>query len=199
MEQSELLERLVRILEELDLSYVVTGSMASIFYGEPRFTNDIDVVVALTPGTVAKFCAAFPSDEYYVSEDAARRAVFRRGQFNILVPGSGLKVDVIVPKDSPFDRSRFARRKWIEPIPGLRAVFASAEDVVVKKMESYKAGSSEKHLRDIAGILRVMGDQLDRIYIADWANRLDLVELWNDLVTEDAGQTDRLGPDANDR
>ena len=47
MEQGELLRRVVDTLERLHLTYLVTGSIATILYGEPRFTNDIDVVVQL--------------------------------------------------------------------------------------------------------------------------------------------------------
>ncbi len=45
-------------------------------------------------------------------------------------------------------------------------------------MEFYKAGGSEKHLRDIAGILKISGSEVDRKYITDWARRLGLVEIW---------------------
>ena len=53
MEQSELLQFLVTALERLGLRYFVTGSTVTIFYGEPRFTNDIDVVVDLPESAVA--------------------------------------------------------------------------------------------------------------------------------------------------
>jgi hypothetical protein len=156
--------------------------MATIFYGEPRFTNDIDVVVDLPADKIAAFCASFSSDAFYVSEESARRAVSRRRQFNIIHPASGLKVDVIIPQGTPLDRSRFARRKPIHPLPDLEATFASPEDVILKKMESYKVGGSDKHLSDIAGVFRVMGEQLDREYIADWARRLGLVDLLTEIL-----------------
>src|SRR4051812_49875741 len=98
MEPSELLQRIVAILERLGLRYFVTGSMATIFFGEPRFTNDIDIVVDLPVNRIAEFCAAFPAPEFYLSEETVHRAVSRRGQFNIIHPASGLKVDVMVPR-----------------------------------------------------------------------------------------------------
>lgn len=72
MEPFELLRYTVRVIENLGLRYFVTGSTATIFYGEPRFTNDIDVVVDLSAQQVAEFCRCFPADEFYVSESAAR-------------------------------------------------------------------------------------------------------------------------------
>jgi hypothetical protein len=182
MEPSELLHRVVVILERLGLRYFVTGSMATIFFGEPRFTNDIDIVVDLPAGRIAEFCAAFPAPEFYLSEETVHRAVSRRGQFNVIHPSSGLKVDVMVPVDSSFNRSRFSRVKRIRPTPGFDAVFSSAEDVILKKMEAYREGGSEKHLRDIAGVLKITGEHLDRGYIAEWADRMGTSEIWEEVL-----------------
>jgi hypothetical protein len=188
MEPSELLQRIVAILERLDLRYFVTGSMATIFFGEPRFTNDIDIVVDLPANRIAEFCAAFPSPELYLSEETVYRAVSRRGQFNIIHPASGLKVDIMVPADSSFNRSRFSRVKRIRPAPSFDAVFSSAEDVMLEKMEAYREGGSEKHLRDIAGVLKISGEHLDRAYMADWADRMGTSEIWEEVLRRSAEQ-----------
>ncbi|HEV2854162.1 MAG TPA: hypothetical protein VHC97_15315 [Thermoanaerobaculia bacterium] len=182
MEQSELLRRVTGVLERLGLRYFVTGSMATIFFGEPRFTNDIDIVVDLPASRIADLCAAFPSPEFYLSEETVRRAVARRGQFNIIQPASGLKVDVMVPADTPFNRGRFLRAQRVRPLPDLDAVFSSAEDVILKKMEAYLEGGSEKHLRDITGILKISGKDLDRSYIAEWAERMGTSEVWEEIL-----------------
>lgn len=186
MEPSELLRRIVAILERLGLRYFVTGSMATIFFGEPRFTIDIDIVVDLPANRIAEFCSAFPAPEFYLSEETIHRAVSRHGQFNVIHPTSGLKVDVMVPADSSFNRSRFSRVKRIRPVPGFDAVFSSAEDVILKKMEAYREGGSEKHLRDIAGVLKISGEQLDRAYIADWADRMGTSEIWEEILRRSA-------------
>lgn len=182
MEQSELLQFVVAALERIGLRYFVTGSMATIFFGEPRFTNDIDIVVDLSTEKIAHLCAAFPAPDFYLSEETVRRAISRRGQFNILHPSSGLKVDIMVPADSPFNRSRFARAARVRPAPDFDATFSSAEDVILKKMESYREGGSEKHLRDIAGVLKISGEQLDRDYIARWAERLETEDIWQEIL-----------------
>jgi hypothetical protein len=182
MDQSELLGRTVSVLERLGLRYFVTGSMATIFFGEPRFTNDIDIVIDLPASRMQEFCAAFPSPEFYLSDEMVRRAVSRRGQFNIIHPASGLKVDVMVPADSPFNRSRFLRAKKVRPSPDFDATFSSAEDVILKKMEAYREGGSEKHLRDIAGVLRISGASLDRDYIGDWSDRMGTSEIWQEIL-----------------
>jgi hypothetical protein len=171
MDISELLRYVAGVLERLGIPYFVTGSVATIFFGEPRLTNDIDIVIDLPPNRIPALCAAFPG-EFYLSEEAVRRAVSRRGQFNVIHPTSGLKVDLIVTSGSAFDRSRFFRVRRLTPSP---------EDVILKKLEFYQEGGSDKHLRDIASILKVSGETLDRTYIAEWADRLGLAEIWREV------------------
>src|SRR6476620_9827495 len=93
MEQSELLRYVVTALERQGLRYLVTGSVATIFFGEPRFTNDIDIVLILPREQIAGFCRSFPFPEFYLSEEAVHQAVEHHGQFNIIHPVSGLKID----------------------------------------------------------------------------------------------------------
>ena len=185
MDPSELLQRLARILTDLGIPYLVTGSMATIAYGEPRFTNDIDVVIRFFEHQVDGLCEAFPSDEFYISRESVREALQHRFQFNILHPGSGLKIDVIVADDSDFNLSRFARARPLPTAPATTVSFASPEDVIIKKLEFYKEGGADKHLRDIAGVLAVMSDQIDRAYIERWARRLGLSDEWK-IVTSDS-------------
>ena len=178
MEQSELLQFLARALERLSLPYLITGSTVTIFYGEPRFTNDIDVVVQLPANAIREFCREFPADEFYISEEAAAEAVKRRSQFNIIHPGSGLKIDVMVPAMSEFDRSRFARGIQVQAGSTWSALFATPEDAIIKKMEYFREGRSEKHVRDIAGVLKTSGAQLDLQYIEQWSTKLGLRDIW---------------------
>jgi hypothetical protein len=178
MEQSDLLRYVAEVFERLGLRYFVTGSTASIFYGEPRLTNDIDVVLDLPPDRVGALLAAFPPQDFYFSADAARAAVAQRSQFNIIHPESGLKVDVMIAKDTPFDHSRLARAARLRLGPDYEATFASPEDVIIKKMEFFREGGSEKHLRDIASMLKISGSQIDCTYIARWAHDLGLDEIW---------------------
>jgi hypothetical protein len=181
MEPSDLLRLVAHKLEELGIPYLVTGSTATIAYGEPRLTNDIDVVADLRPGQVDAFCAAFPGPEFYCPRDYVADAVRKKFQFNVLHPESGLKIDVIIATDSDFDRARLSRAVRLQEGPDFAAWFASPEDVIVKKLEYYREGGSEKHIRDILGVLKIRGDRVDRAYIAEWASRLGLTTEW-DLV-----------------
>jgi hypothetical protein len=181
MEQSELLRYLVRCLEKLDIPYFITGAVASIAYGEPRLTNDIDIVAEIDERQITKLKECFPEDEYYLDPDAILEAIKQRHQFNIIHPASGLKADVMISKSDAFDESRFARIKRMRPLEDTEANFASPEDVIIKKMEYYKEGSSEKHIRDIMGILKISGEIIDLVYISLWAKRLNLEDIWKPI------------------
>lgn len=170
-------------MDRLQVAYLVTGSTATIAYGEPRFTNDIDIVVDLPADRVIDFCAGFPAEAFYVNPTAVAEAVRRQHQFNVLHPESGLKIDFIVLTDSEFDRSRRRRVRQLAVLPERTVSFASPEDVVIKKMLYYQEGGSEKHLRDIAGVLRVQGDALDHDYIRTWAGKLGLSGIWQTIRT----------------
>lgn len=182
MEPSDLLQHLVRVLEELELRYLVTGSTATIFYGEPRFTADIDVVVDLPPERVADLLRAFEGGDFYLDEESVRGAVDRRGQFNLIHPASGLKIDVVIPEGGSFDRSRFQRARRVRPDPSYEATFASPEDVILKKLIYYREGGSEKHLRDIAGVVKISGEELDWSYLGQWAERMDVADIWQTVL-----------------
>src|SRR4051794_38059490 len=109
MEPSDLLGRFVEVLDALGTEYRVVGSMASTAYGEPRFTNDIDVVVALPLEAVDSFCRCFPSEEFYCYPDAVREAVRTRRQFNIIHYESGFKIDVFIPEPGQEHEAFLAR------------------------------------------------------------------------------------------
>lgn len=188
MEQSKLMRLVIHVLETLGIPYMITGSQASAYYGEPRFTRDIDIVADIKPGQVDAFAACFPLNEFYCDKDMINEEIMTRGQFNIIHAGSGLKIDIILTKQTEFSRSEFLRRRRSAVFPDQEGAFASPEDVIVKKMEFYKEGGSEKHLRDITGILKISGEELDMKYIEEWAKRLGLMEIWEAVKSRLGGK-----------
>lgn len=182
MEQTDLLRYAVETLEQLSLRYAVVGSFASGAYGEPRFTQDIDIVFELPASQIARFCQHFPGPEFYLSEAAVREAVQHHSQFNVIHPSSGNKIDFILNRQDAWGRSQIARRQAVELFPDRRSFLASPEDVILGKMVCYREGGSEKHLRDITGILRIRGELVDRKYVADFAQQLGLSEIWEAIL-----------------
>ena len=186
MTQGDLLRYVAEALEALGIEYMIGGSQASTYYGEPRFTQDIDIVARLDAARVAALLERFPPPAFYASEEAAREAVETRGQFNVIHPESGLKIDIFVAKDTPYDRLSLQRRHQLPLVPGRSAYFARAEDVILYKILYYREGGSEVHVRDILGMLKVSGGEIDPRYVAEWATRLGLAEIWAAIVTRAA-------------
>ena len=182
MDQPDLLRRAIEVFEAMDIRYMVVGSIASGAYGEPRMTQDIDIVADILPEDIPALCAAFPENEYYVSREAAEEAVRARGQFNIIHPSSGNKIDVIMYKEDAWGREQMLRRQRVRILPDLEASLARPEDIILSKMDYYREGGSEKHLRDITGILKVSGGEVDREYVSRWSARLGLSEIWERIL-----------------
>lgn len=178
MDQSQLLRYLIETLETLGIDYMLGGSQASIYYGEPRFTQDVDVIADIQATHLPQLVQRFPLPDFYLSAEAMAEAMRRRSQFNVIHPASGLKIDVILPKDTPYDRTQFARRQRLPLLPGTNAYFARPEDVILYKLLYYREGGSDKHLRDIAGMLAISGREIDCAYIDKWAGKLGLQEIW---------------------
>ena len=160
-QQTDILRHAVETLERLHVPYQVVGSIASSAYGEARFTQDIDIVAAFEARHVAGLLAAFPSPNFYVSEEAVRDAIRTSFQFNVIHPTSGNKIDFIIPQADAWATVRMARRRPVRLLPDRDVMTAAPEDVILGKLWYYAEGGGDRHLRDIAGI-RVTGDGVDR-------------------------------------
>jgi len=164
-------------LESAQIDYMVVGSIASIIYGEPRLTNDMDIVVTLKPEDTPKLLKIFDNSEYYVPPiEILSQEVINCGQFNIIHTNSGLKVDMIVLKKSDHATEEFSRKTKQDFLPNLEVFVATPEDIIIKKLVYYDEGRSNKHLEDIKGILA--NTPIDSAYLSRWIERLHLEDLW---------------------
>jgi hypothetical protein len=184
VEQTELLRYAADALERMAVSYLVVGSVASIAYGEARFTQDIDIVAGFELRHVPHIIAAFPSSDYYLSESAAREAIRTNAQFNVIHPASGNKIDFILPRKDRWASVRMARRRAVRLLPDRDVMTAAPEDVIIGKLWYYSEGGGDRHLRDIAGILRVTGAGVDRAEVERWARELGYLEIWQEIVAK---------------
>ena len=186
MSQPELLKRIVQILGELNIEYLVTGSVTSSLQGEPRSTHDIDLVVNLAEGVVDRLREAFPPSEFYLSNQAIQEALKQRTMFNLVDMIGGDKVDFWILTDEPFDQSRFARRRFVE-VPGLRFPVSAPEDTILMKLRwAELSGGSEKQFTDALRVYELQYGGLDLDYLNDWAIRLGVESLWQQLQAEAA-------------
>lgn len=184
MSQSELLIRVVRVLETCGIEYMVTGSVASSLHGQPRSTHDIDLVVRMVDTDIPSLTQAFPAPEFYLSEGAMRDAIQQRSTFNLLSMKDGDKVDFWLLTDAPFDQSRFSRRTE-EEYRGVRLRVPTPEDTILAKLAWAKqSGGSEKQFSDAVGVYEVHRATLDEAYLDVWAQSLDVLPMLARLRAE---------------
>ena len=185
MPEPNLYQIFVGPFNRLGLKYMVTGAVASIIYGEPRLTNDIDLVIDLTPAEVKPLLSSFPPENFYCPPSEVILAEVSReqdGHFNLIHHETGFKADIYAAGQDKLNHWGLNNRKQIK-IEGDELWLASIEYVILRKLEYYKEGGSEKHLRDISGILTISPDQIDfnefnkkikhRMLEKEWASAKD--------------------------
>jgi hypothetical protein len=183
------IRRALEALQKAGVPYMLTGSFASSFHGAPRTTQDIDIVIAPTLGSLQRLVSEFPEDQYYVSREAALQAYGSESLFNVIDLESGWKIDFIVRKSRPFSVEEFARRREAEVL-GTNVTIASAEDVILSKLEWAKMAGSERQITDVAGILRTQGADIDVEYVERWVAVLGVQREW-ERASAEAGLTSR--------
>lgn len=178
MSAPEVLRRITAALEQAGIAYMLTGSFASAHFGLPRSTQDIDFVIEASGEQLRAFVQSLPGDEYYADLDTALEAQRRESLFNVIDLVTGWKIDLIFRKSRAFSREEFRRRQVVN-LQGLRLFVATAEDVIIAKLEWAKLANSNRQIEDVASILKLRWEQLDRTYLQTWIAGLGLVEQWN--------------------
>lgn len=177
----DILKDVVSRLEKLSISYFLVGSLGAMYYSRPRFTNDIDLVIQISAQKIKELEQQFPIEEYYCPPfEIIRDEVMRRGSFNLLHQATGVKIDIVLQKDTEFSKTEFSRRKKVSLLPGFEAYIATPEDIVLKKLDFYREGNSEKHLEDVREIMAATS--LDLEYIQKWVSQLRLEDEWKKAV-----------------
>ena len=189
MPEPELFLLFVRPLNRAGIRYVVTGSVAAIFYGEPRLTHDVDFIVFLSEADIQALAKTFPSPDFYVPPSETISAEARReqrGHFNIIHIETGFKADMYLTGRDELNAWAFKMRRQFQ-FEGEPVGLAPPEYVIVRKLEYYREGGSEKHLRDIRSILAISGGQLDRPALNQWIHQRGLQVEWG-LVSKGPGE-----------
>ena len=183
MSETDLVLLFTRRLERAGFTYMITGSVAGVFYGEPRVTHDVDLVLALKPSDAARITELFPLEEFYCPplEIVVREALrAQRGHFNLIHHESGFKADVYLANRDPLHRWALSERRLVE-VDDEPVHVAPLEYVIVRKLEFYREGGSEKHLRDIEGMLRVSGEIIRDDVLQHWMLAKGLEETWQSV------------------
>lgn len=172
--------QVTRVLERLDVPYIISGSVASMSHGRIRTTMDVDIVAGLRLAEVDRFVEAL-KDSFYVDAGAAQDAVRQQRGFNLIHFDTAYKVDIFVATDEPFDRQRLARgsREAISTASDQTAFVATAEDMILAKLVWYRLGHevSDVQWEDVLSLLKFGGTELDRDYLHQWAETLGVGDL----------------------
>jgi hypothetical protein len=166
-------------LEKLGVGYMITGGVASVIYGDPRFTRDIDLVLELREADAGRLLDAFSPDDFYRPPLETLRAEIRRprhGHFNIIHRDTALRADVYLLGDDPFHSWAFLRRVRIPLEEDDGIWLAPPEYVVVRKLQYHRESGAERHLRDVVAMLEISREKIDMVEVEGWVQRLGLEE-----------------------
>lgn len=180
MTQDEFVGVMADLLTAAGIPFMLAGSVASSHHGQPRSTADVDLVIDPTPEQLEELLTRI-GDRFYVSAEAAREALTRRSMFNVIHFDEGWKADLIIRKERPFSAEEFARRKTVT-LRGRVLPIASAEDVLLTKLEWNRITPSERQLRDALEIALVQGTNLDRAYLRRWAESLGVADTLDEIL-----------------
>jgi hypothetical protein len=186
MDEPNLFLLFTRGLNTLGASYMVSGSVSVIIYGEPRLTHDVDLIAILDRKQIARLPDFFPSTEFYlppqevIAVEAARE---QRGHFNIIHHRTGFKADVYLCGTDPLHAWGLARARKLE-VEGELLVVAPPEYVIIRKLEYFRDGGSEKHLRDIRSILATSPELIQRAELERLIAERSLLDIWRRVQGE---------------
>lgn len=181
--QKEFLKDIITALEQAGISYMVSGSISSTFYGRPRSTQDVDIIIEATSENLQELVTILQDKNYYADEQAALEALSKTTLFNVLDASSGYKADFIIRKDRPYSLKEFDRRKMVDVL-GLSLYLVAPEDAILSKLEWAKKSQSERQFTDALGVAIVQAEKLDWEYIQIWTRILDLDEYFHRLIEE---------------
>lgn len=173
------------VLDQLDIRYLIGGSIASAYLGVPRATIDVDLVADIQPDQVSRFVHAI-KPAFYVDALTVVDAIHHRSSFNMIHLGTMFKVDIFLPKSRMFDQMQLERRGRGVLLAERTAWVASAEDTVLAKLEWFRLGGevSERQWRDVLGVLKTQGDRIDVSYLRTWAVELGVSDLMEKALIE---------------
>ncbi|MBS4016104.1 MAG: hypothetical protein KGZ86_06715 [Candidatus Latescibacteria bacterium] len=175
----QLTELVVSNLQKSNIQYMLTGALAINYYGVPRMTHDIDIIIQITSKDIRKIQVLFDND-FFVGEESIRSALAESSMFNVIHKETGYKVDFWILKEDEYNRTAFVRRKECQ-YQQKQIYIASPEDMIIIKLEWYKMSDIDKHYFDVINLYNIQRDNLDEKYIIYWCQKKSLLDLWKKI------------------
>lgn len=180
--QRDFLRLMTGLLDQAEIPYMVAGSVSSSFYGKPRSTQDVDIVIDPDGERLGRLIHLL-GPQYYISQPAALDTLRHRGMFNIIDTVNGWKVDMILQKARPYSREEFARRRPAE-LMGATTWVSSPEYSILSKLEWTKGRQSSMQMQDAIHVLITQWNTLDFEYLRHWAQELDIAKEMDGLIEQ---------------
>ena len=178
-EQSQAFGGVIDVLEAIGATYAIWGGLAVVAYGEPRFTQDMDILLSPRQFSASLFVKRLQELHYHVDEIAVNRAL-SGGFFNVIHLGYHIKTDFYVPVE-PELKQMIANRTYLPFDEMRRAAYLTPTAVIEAKLSAYKDSESTRHLDDIASIIRLQQNKLDQQQLDIVAARLGVLGIWRAL------------------
>jgi hypothetical protein len=175
-EEIEVLKQVTQRLNDANIHYIISGSIAANYYTQPRMTRDIDIVIDLNLRDIDKFIALFQND-FYIDEEMIKNEVARVGLFNLIHKQYIIKVDFIIKKGTEYQKTVFSRRKKVV-IADYALWIITPEDLIIAKLIWAKDTHSEMQLNDVKNLLSI---QLDKSYLEHWVQKLGLIDIYKEV------------------
>jgi hypothetical protein len=173
------LRSMAELLEKHHISYYIGGSLASSLHGMQQLAQDIDIVLTVSLSQVPALIADMQTD-YLIDEKAIYSAAECYTSFSTVHLGTLLKIDMIIPGDSPFEQQTKQRRQWHILDKDARSFpVSSPEDIVLIKLHHHQQAGKipDDQWNDVLGVLKVQGPQLNLTYMEQWASHLKITDL----------------------
>lgn len=182
MNFEEVVLEVIEILNRMEIPYFLTGALAVDYYGEPRTTHDIDLVIEISKKDINVMIKNFQND-FFISEESIKVAIQEKSMFNAVHKETGFKVDFWMLGDDAFSKEMFTRRIKTRVL-GTEMSLPTAEDVVIAKLEWFKTSDIDKHYFDALGIYRIQGENLDIEYVTRWCSKKSIIKIWEKIQEE---------------
>lgn len=185
------LKLVLESLKAARVEYMIGGAIAEWAWGEPRATQDLDIVIKLPVKAVGRFSKELEKRNMLVPVDIILDAMVEDRAdipLSAIHMYSGLKADIYLMREGDrLRQSAFQRRLRVDYGPPIGKVYVhSPEDLIIYKLMYLGLSGQPKHARDIAAILRAKKNSLDFGYIEEWVTRLGLGSVWKEMLDSNA-------------
>lgn len=162
-------QRVVEILNENQIPYMVVGSLATNFHSTVRSTKDADLVIQADLADVAHSIAA-KCDSLQVDRQLGFETVTATQKIMLRSTSEEFTVELFALSDDPHDQERFRRRKLVD-WEGRPAWLISAEDSIITKLRWAHVAGRKKDIIDVENVIAVSGDIIDWPYVERWTDQ----------------------------